>query len=102
MSAKTESKWSQILASASNARIDNARVAESLFIDRSARPAASLPASIATRKQVRNWMRRNADDNESLLAENAVAALNLPQSWLDDSTHWLWDEALAVAESIEA
>ena len=32
------------------------------------------------------------------LAEGAVSDLGLPQGWLDDDGHWLWEIALDVWE----
>ena len=52
-------------------------------------------SSTATRRQVRNWMRRNAEDCDgpTALAEAANIALVLPYGAMDDPDHWVWDEA---------
>ena len=49
----------------------------------------------ATRRQVRNWMRRNAEDHDgpTAVAEAASIALALPYGAMDDPDHWVWDEA---------
>ena len=33
-------------------------------------------------------------ENATVLAEAANVVFNMPQSWLDDPDHWVWDEAL--------
>lgn len=53
-----------------------------------------------TKRQVRNWMRRNAADYAvaTALAEAANIALSLPSGAMDDPNHWIWDEALDALE----
>ena len=57
-------------------------------------------SSTATRRQVRNWMRRNAGDYDgpTTLAEVANIALVLPYGAMDDPDHWVWDEACDAHE----
>lgn len=57
-------------------------------------------SSSATRQQLRNWMRQNAEDYEgaTALVEAANIALSLPPGAMDDSTHWIWDEACDAQE----
>ena len=52
----------------------------------------------ASRRQVRNWMRRNAEDYEgaTALAEAANIVLFLPSDAMNDPDHWIWDEACNV------
>lgn len=47
---------------------------------------------------VRRWMRLHAEEYETAtaLAEGCNAALNLPQEWLDDSEHWVWDVSASL------
>ena len=54
----------------------------------------------ASRRQVRNWMRLNAEDyeTETALAEAANIALTLPCGAMYDPDHWVWDEALNALE----
>lgn len=56
-------------------------------------------SSTATRRQVRNWMRRNAEDYDgpTALAEAANIALVLPYGAMDDPDHWIWDEAVEAS-----
>lgn len=63
------------------------------------RPRKPLPPSSVHRAPskaaVRRWMRLNAYDYETAteLAEGCNAALDLPQEWLDDPEHWVWEIA---------
>lgn len=52
---------------------------------------------------VRSWMRANFVEGFSAtkLAEAAVSELSLPDSYLDDETHWIWEIALDVEEEFE-
>jgi len=42
--------------------------------------------------------RADCDEGATALAQTAAAVLDLPEHWLDDETHWIWDEALRVSE----
>ena len=55
---------------------------------------AATPMAVS-RRQVRNWMRLNAEDyeTETALAEAANVELALPSGAMDDPDHWIWDEA---------
>lgn len=57
-------------------------------------PPRDVP-STPSKAAVRRWMRLNGDDYETAteLAEGCNAALDLPQEWLDDSEHWVWEIA---------
>ena len=54
----------------------------------------------ASRRQVRNWMRLNAEDYDgpTQLVEAANIAFTLPCGAMDDPDHWIWDEALSARE----
>lgn len=62
-------------------------------------PRRPLPPREGHRGQskaaVRRWMRLNADQYETAtaLVEGCNAALALPQAWLDDDGHWVWEIA---------
>ena len=58
------------------------------------------PSPCATRKQVRRWMRNNAEGFETAteLAEAANAALDLPAGAMDNEGHFVWEEALSALE----
>ena len=70
-------------------------------------PRNPLPPSkspIAPSKAaVRRWMRLNAAEYETAteLAEGCNAALDLPQEWLDDPEHWVWEIAITEIELAE-
>lgn len=57
----------------------------------------------ASRQQVCNWMRLNAEHYETAtaLAEAANVALALPCDAMDDPGHWIWDEAFNALEVIQ-
>lgn len=60
------------------------------------------PPLLPNKTEVRRWMRLHASEyeNATALAEGCNSALNLPQLWLDDPNHWVWD--LAVEEAPDA
>ena len=51
-----------------------------------------------SRRQVRSWMRNNADgfDSATQFAEAANAAIDLPPDAMNDDTHWVWEEAVSA------
>lgn len=57
---------------------------------------AMEPNSNASRVVIRQWMRAMAHEYETAtkLAEAAATELGLPDEWLDDETHWIWDLAI--------
>lgn len=63
---------------------------------------APLPAA-TRRRDVRAWMRRNADQYETAthLAEGANVIFRFPDDCLDDENHWVWDEAVEAIEYAE-
>lgn len=67
---------------------------------RGSRKPAIPPPPSARRRDVRLWMRHNAEHYETAteLAEAANAVFRLPDGGLDDESHWVWDEA---AEAID-
>lgn len=102
-SVKQENRWRKLLhGRASEAEARNIQ-AEAATMQRKPRLAPVAPAPEPSRKQVRSWMRENADEYETAteLAEGANAALRLPQNYLDDSEHWVWDEAAAATKKEE-
>lgn len=60
------------------------------------RKAPTAPSKAA----VRRWMRLNAGEYETAteLAEGCNAAFDLPQEWLDDESHWVWEIAATEIE----
>ena len=99
MSVKQENRWKRKLYTEGNER--SARLQEREVLRRVYTPRAPAvpPTPNPSRQAVRRWMRLNASDYETAtnLAEAANAALDLPADWLNDSNHWVWDEALRVA-----
>lgn len=72
------------------------REIEAAFMPRPARlQVVPVQNVVASRRQVRSWMRRNVHDyeNATFLAEAANVEFELPGNGLDDETHWVWDEA---------
>lgn len=94
-SVKQENRWRKLLHDRANESASRNIQAEAASMKRSPRLAPVGPAPDPSRRQVRAWMCANADSYETAtqLAEGANAALNLPQHWLDDGEHWVWDEA---------
>lgn len=92
---KQENRWRKLLYLRANEATSRQISAEAAALERGPRRASVGPAPDTPRRQVRSWMRTNADNYETAtqLAEGANAALNLPQHWLDDCEHWVWDEA---------
>jgi hypothetical protein len=48
------------------------------------------------KRRIENWLDLNAGNHDCAthLAETAIDVLELPQAWLDDDTHWIWDSAM--------
>ena len=71
---------------------------------RGPRPLVEQPKPPATRQQVRSWMGNNASeyDAATALAEAANVALDLPAGAMDDSGHWVWEEAVTAIERATA
>lgn len=104
MSVKQENRYLRLVIEQGRVATDRQREAEAMHMRRGPRPVAVKPAPSATRRDVRSWMRRNAEgfDSATELAEAANAALDLPEGAMDDGTHWVWDEALSAIEWVEA
>ncbi|MGK9451961.1 hypothetical protein [Acidithiobacillus caldus] len=60
-------------------------------------------SNLATRQQVRRWMRSAVGyyENATLLVEAADEEFDLPDGGLDNETHWVWDEAVDAIMSLE-
>lgn len=58
-----------------------------------------LPRDLS-RRQIRVFLDANAEDYDgpTALVEAADLAFDLPESWLDDPDHWIWDEAFEAHE----
>lgn len=103
-SVRKENRWKQTVYAANDEITRRQREAEAACLVRGPRPAIVPPPPNATRRQVRNWMRRNVEGFESAteLAEAANAALDLPPGAMDDEGHWVWEEALSALEWADA
>ena len=103
MSVRQENRWRRTLKEENDRASDRQREIEAAFMERKERKESVKPAPFASRRQVRSWMRANAeyyDENMTELAEAANAALRIQDGALDDETHWIWDEAYeAISES---
>ncbi len=104
MSVKREHRYQKLVIAQGRVATDRQRLAEAMFMERRPRPALAPPPPNASRRQVRSWMRRNAEGFESAtgLAEAANAALDLPPGAMDDEGHWVWEEALSALEWADA
>ena len=100
MSVKQENRYRKLVISQGRVETDRQLLAEAMFMERFPRPVFAPPQPNASRRQVRSWMRKNADGFETAteLAEAANAALDLPQFAMDDECHWVWEEALSAIE----
>ena len=100
MSVKQENRYRKWVIETGRAVTDRQREIEAATMERKPRPVAVPPKPNANRRQVRAWMRHNAQDFDTAtqLAEAANAALCLPPDAMDDETHWVWEEALSAIE----
>ena len=99
-SVRKENRWRRNVQDANDEIDRRRRCGEAIFMERKPRLAVVPPPPSANRRQVRSWMRNNAEDYEcaTTLAEGANAALDLPAGAIDDETHWVWEEALSAIE----
>lgn len=104
MSVRQEHRYQKLVISQGRVATDRQRLTEAMFMERGPRPALVPPPPNSSRRQVRSWMRRNAEGFESAteLAEAANAALDLPPGAMDDEGHWVWEEALSALEWADA
>ena len=100
MSVQQEHRYQKLVISQGLVDPDRRLLAEAMFMERGPRHVLTPPKPSASRRQVRIWMRRNAECFESAttLAEAANAALDLPAGAMDDDGHWVWEEALSALE----
>ena len=100
MSAKQESRYRKLIISQGLVATDRQMMMEAIFMDRGTRKPAIKPKNDASRRQVRAWMRNNANDFETAteLTEAANAALDFPHGAMDDDGHWVWEEAISALE----
>ena len=103
MGVRSEQRWVRRCIEQHREVSDAARQAEALGMQRAPRKPVITPPPLPTRREVKRWMLLNADcdDVSTTLAESAAAALDLPEAWLDDETHWLWDVALEAWEAVQ-
>lgn len=103
MSAKQENRYRRMALSEGRIRDDRRQEIEATMP--SSRDSQLLcearsreERSVATRAEVRRWMREYADRYETAvgLAEAAGVAFRLPGSGLADDEHWVWVEALVA------
>lgn len=101
-SVRKENRWRRQLYAQNSAVSDRLREIEILAMERSPRSPVAPPPCVVTaaRREVRRWMRLNAEDYEGAtqLAEAVNAALVLPENAMDGETHWVWEEAFFAME----
>lgn len=95
MSVRQEHRYRKLVIAQCRVATDRQREVEAACMVRGTRKAAIPPPPSARRRDVRAWMRHNAEHYETAtaLAETANAVFRLPDGGLDDETHWVWDEA---------
>lgn len=95
MSVKQENRYRKLVIETNRAVTDRQREIEAATMERKPRKPVIPPPASARRRDVRAWMRNNAEHYETMteLAETANAIFRLPGDGLDDETHWVWDEA---------
>ena len=95
MTVKQENRYRKLVISHGRVATDRQREIEAATMERGPRKPAIHPPPSARRRDVRAWMRRNAEHYETAteLAEAANTVFLLPDGGLDDATHWVWDEA---------
>lgn len=100
MSVRQENRYRNLVISQGRLATDRQREIEAATMARGPKKPAIPPPPSARRRDVRAWMRSNAEHYETAtqLAEAANAIFRLPDGGLDDETHWAWDEA---AEAID-
>ncbi len=100
MSVQQEHRYRKLVISQGLVATDRQREVEAACMVRGPRPAIVPPPPNHERRQVRSWMRRNAEGFETAteLAEAANVALDLPVGAMDDGGHWVWEEALSALE----
>lgn len=101
MSVQQEHRYQKLVISQGDLVNDRQRMVEAMFMTRGPRHTPTPPTPNASRRQVRSWMRRNAEVFETAteLAEAANATFDLPPTAMDDDGHWVWDESLAAIDA---
>jgi len=101
MSVAMENRWKRKCIAEAQAANDAARQREVLLAHRAKRMPLPAIDQAPCRREVRRWMRMHASEYETAtaLVEAANASLDLPQQWLNDETHWVWDEAVREHET---
>ena len=95
MSVAMENRWKRKLQDESNAANDLRRNIEAAHMQRKERMKAVPPTPNPNRREVARWMKMHANEYEcaTSLAEGANVEFDFPIEWMDDETHWVWDEA---------
>jgi hypothetical protein len=101
MSVQQENRNRARIINANNATDDARILREAASMSRAPRVACATPMPAINRHQIRAWMRANAADYDycaTSLTEAANAALTLPSGAMNDSSHWIWDEAYKATD----
>ena len=92
MSVRQENRYRKLVISQGRMATDRQREVEAACMVRGQRKPVIPPPPSARRRDVRLWMRHNAEHYETAteLTEAANAVFRLPDGGLDDETHWVW------------
>ena len=95
MGVAHENRYKQRVWSANDESGDRKAQRDILKIVREPRKLVHSPEPLPTKQQVKKWMIQNADEYETAtgLAEAANIEFDMPESWLDDELHWIWELA---------
>jgi hypothetical protein len=103
MSVRQENRYKKLIISQGREITDRQREIEAAFMVRTPRKSIMPPTPYACRRDVRAWMRNNAEHYETAteIVEAANIIFRLPDDCLDDETHWIWDDAVDAVDAID-
>ena len=98
-SVRKENRYRQQLWTGNDEAGDRRAQRNALKIVREPRKSVHAPEPLPTKRAVKKWMIANADeyDTATQLAEAANIEFDMPESWLDDELHWIWELAVKYA-----
>jgi hypothetical protein len=101
MGAAHEGRVSRMIRRQADAAAEAAVVRDTLRLPRSPRKAVKTPSCAGpSRAAVRRMMRAMAAECETATHLVESCASDVPEAWLDDETHWIWEMALQEMEAV--